>query len=542
MATNQREPLGIELVRRGVVRQEHISQALEYQRSHPKEKLGDIINDLKLADSRLLLNAMGDIFGEKTIYLTEAIVKVDITKYISLDIAREAKAIPFEVQDGIAKVCFADITNTQQVETIRLLMLNKGFVMEKYITFTANIDEVLDSLSSVSTDSIDTDANGTSIVDNIIRSAMAKRASDIHIEPLETDVRVRYRIDGILFTVAKIDKDKQPQIIGRLKAISNMHQEKQEPQDGRIIMYPDYNIRVSSQKNIHGEKFVLRLLKKDTNIKGLFELGYPNDPKLLKDAFDKRNSITVIAAPTGEGKTTTLYSVIDYLNRPEINITTIEDPVEIRIPGLNQIEIDAKTSFAGSLRTVLRQDPDIVLVGEIRDQETAEIAMQAGQTGHYVLSTIHTLNAIEVISRLRKMNISNYDISSTLATTISQRLVRKLCPHCRSQRPFTEEERQIIQKVGERYNVNFNLEGAMTYDANGCEKCNNSGYFDRIAVFETLLITDNIKELIVKDASTLEIREQAYREGYKPLLIEGIRKVIGGITTLEELNSKLLFY
>ena len=522
MPTNQREPLGIELVRRGIVRQEDISKALEHQRNNPKEKLGDILYDLKLADPRRLLNAMGDIFGEKTIFLTDADVKVDITKYISLDIAQESKAIPFDVQDGVAKVCFADITNTQKVETIRLLMLNKGYVMEKYITFSANIEEVLSSLSKVSTDSIDTDANGTSIVDNIIR--------------------VRYRVDGRLISVAKIDKEKQPQIIGRLKAISNMHQEKQESQDGRIIMYPDYNIRVSSQKNIHGEKFVLRLLKKDTNIKGLFELGYPNDERLLKSAFDKRNSITVIAAPTGEGKTTTLYSVIDYLDKPEINITTIEDPVEIRIPGLNQIEVDPKTTFASSLRTVLRQDPDIILVGEIRDQETAEIAMQAGQTGHYVLSTIHTLSAVEVISRLRKMNISNYDISSTLATCISQRLVRKLCPQCKRERPFTEEEKQIIYKIGEKYNVSFDLENGRTYDANGCDKCDHSGYFDRIAVFETLLITDNIKDLIVKNASTLEIRDEAYKEGYKPLLVEGIRKVIEGTTTLEELNNKLLFY
>ena len=542
MATNQRQPLGIELVRRGIVKQDDIREALEYQKMHNKEKLGDILNDLKLANPRALLDAMGEILGEKVIYLTDSDVKIDITRYISLDIAREANVVPFEIQDGLIKVCFSDISNKQQVESIRLLMLNKGLVMEKYITFKSNIESVLDTISNVSTESIDTEATGTSIVDNIIRTGMAKRASDIHIEPLEKNVRVRYRIDGKLVTVAKIDKDKQAQIIGRLKAISNMHQEKQEPQDGRIIMYPDYNIRVSSQKNVNGEKFVLRLLKKDTTIKGLFDLGYPRDSKLLKEAIDKRNSITVIAAPTGEGKTTTLYSVIDYLDKPEINITTIEDPVEIRIPGLNQIEIDPKTTFAGSLRTVLRQDPDIILVGEIRDEETAEIAMQAGQTGHYVLSTIHTLNAIEVISRLRKMNVSNYDISSTLATSISQRLVRKLCPHCKKERPFTDVEKDLIKKIGDKYNVEFNLDNAKTYDAVGCEKCNNSGYFDRIAIFETLLITEPIKELIVKNASTLEIREEAYKEGYKPLLIEGLRKVIDGITTLEELNSKLLFY
>ena len=542
MATNQRLPLGIELVKRGIVRQEDITQALEYQKTHTKEKLGDILNELRLADSKQLLNAMGDVFGEKIIYLTDEDVKIDISKYISVDIAKEAKAVPFEVENGVIKVCFADVSNKGQVESVRLLMLNKGLVMERYITFKSNIEKVLDALSVASTETIDTEATGTTIVDNIIRNAMAKRASDIHIEPLEDGVRVRYRIDGKLLTVAKIDKEKQTQIIGRLKSISNMHQEKQEPQDGRIIMYPEYNIRVSSQKNIHGEKFVLRLLKKDSDIKSLFELGYPEDKELLKDAFDKRNSITVIAAPTGEGKTTTLYSVINYLDKPEINITTIEDPVEIRIPGLNQIEIDNKTTFAGSLRTVLRQDPDIILVGEIRDSETAEIAMQAGQTGHYVLSTIHTINAIEVVSRLRKMEVSNYDISSTLATSISQRLIRKLCPHCKREREFTEEEKKIIQSIGQKYNVNFDLTNVKTYDAVGCDKCNQSGYYDRIAIFETLLITDPIKELIVKDASTLEIREEAYKEGYKPMIIEGLNKVISGITTLEELNSKLLFY
>lgn len=542
MATTQRQPLGIELVKRGIVKQEDITEALEYQRTHNKEKLGDILNELRLADPKQLLNAMGDILGEKVIYLTDTDVKIDITKYISMDIARESSAIPFEIDNGVIKVCFADISNKQQVESVRLLMLNKGLVMERYITFKSNIDKVLEIISNVSTESIDTDATGTTIVDNIIRTAMAKRASDIHVEPLEDSVRVRYRIDGQLFTIAKIDKEKQSQIIGRLKAISNMHQEKQEPQDGRIIMYPDYNIRVSSQKNIHGEKFVLRLLKKDTDIKNLFELGYPKDEKLLKNAFDKRNSITVIAAPTGEGKTTTLYSVINYLDRPEINITTIEDPVEIRIPGLNQIEIDNKTTFAGSLRTVLRQDPDIILVGEIRDEETAEIAMQAGQTGHYVLSTIHTINAIEVISRLRKMNVSNYDISSTLATSISQRLIRKVCPYCKRERDFTDEEKKIIESIGQKYNVGFDLSNAKTYDAVGCDKCNQSGYFDRVAIFETLLITDPIKELIVKDASTIEIREEAYKEGYKPMIVEGIKKVIDGVTTLQELNSKLLFY
>ena len=414
--------------------------------------------------------------------------------------------------------------------------------MEKYITFEENINNILDSFEGEISENMSAENDITTLVDSIIKTAIDKRTSDIHIEPEEDKVRIRYRIDGELITVAEIDKDKQSQLLGRLKAISEMHQEKQESQDGRITMYPEYNIRVSSQKNIFGEKFVLRLLKKDQSIKGIFELGFPNDEKILKDCFNKKNSIVVVAAPTGEGKTTTLYSIIDYLNAPEINITTIEDPVEIRIPGLNQIEIDTKTSFSDSLRTVLRQDPDIILVGEIRDNETAEIAMQSGQTGHYVLSTIHTIDAIEVITRLRKFGVSNYDIASTLATSVSQRLVRKVCPNCAKERDFNEEEKEIIKRIGDRYGVEYNLEGKKTYDVVGCNHCNQTGYYERIGIFEQLVLNEEIKQLIVDNKSTLEIKREAAKYGYKPLITDGIQKVIDGITTLDELNNKLVIY
>ena len=321
-----------------------------------------------------------------------------------------------------------------------------------------------------------------------------------------------------------------------------MHQEKQESQDGRILLYDDYNIRVSSQPNVYGEKFVLRLLKKNADVRSIFELGYPGDDQSVRKNFNKRNCITIIAAPTGEGKTTTLYSIIDYLNRPEINITTIEDPVEIRINGLNQIEVGPKASFSGSLRTVLRQDPDIILVGEIRDLETAEIAVQAGQTGHYVLSTIHTIDSIEVINRLRKMGVSNYDIASILATSVSQRLIRRVCPQCRREREFTEEEKQIITKIMGKYGEEVNLENVKTYEAVGCKKCNNTGYYNRIGIFEILNITEEIKELIVNNASSMEIRKKALEQDYRPLVVDGINKVLNGDTTLEELNNKILIF
>lgn len=536
------QPIGIELVKRGVVTEADVNKALEYQKTHSSKKLGDIINELHLCDSYRLIKEIGEILGEKTILLELEDVKVNITDYISMDMAKKNRAIPFEVGAGKIKVCFSDGTNKKMIDAMKLLFLNKGLVMDKYITFDSNIARILNSIGGTASENIDVTADISGLVDSIIKTAMEKRASDIHIEPLEDSVRVRYRIDGELISAATIEKDKQAQLIGRLKAISNMHQEKQESQDGRIIMYPDYNIRVSSQKNVCGEKFVLRLLKKNVDVQQIFELGFPRDEELVRKSFDKRNSIVLVAAPTGEGKTTTLYSIIDYLDKPEINITTIEDPVEIRIAGLNQIEINEKLTFSDSLRTVLRQDPDIILVGEIRDRETAEIAVQAGQTGHYVLSTIHTIDSIEVITRLRKMGVSNYDISSTVGTSVSQRLVRKVCKKCARKREFNDKEKETIKRISEKYNVEFDLTDKYTYDTVGCKECNNSGYYDRIGIFEVLSLDDNIKELIVNGASSIEIRKEALKENFKPLVVDGIKKVIDGITTLDELDRKIILY
>ena len=544
MSMRRRQPMGVELVKRGIVTENDIENALEYQKDHPSKKIGDILYILNASEPNKLIEAIGDIIGTKGILLTHSKIKIKITDYISLDVAQKNKVVPFEVSAGKIKVCFADTANNRNMDTVRLLFLNRGLVMENYVTFESDIDRILQSLEGTATTTLENESGNdtiTGLVDSIIKTGIKRRASDIHIEPMQDMVRVRYRIDGELFTAAKISKEKQHQIIGRLKAISNMHQEKQEAQDGRILLYDDYNIRVSSQPNVYGEKFVLRLLKKNEDIRNIFELGFPSTEEELKKSINKKNSITIIAAPTGEGKTTTLYSIIDYLNSPEINITTIEDPVEIRISGLNQIEIDSKSSFSGALRTVLRQDPDIILVGEIRDRETGEIAIQAGQTGHYVLSTIHTIDAVEVITRLRKMGLSDYDIASTLATSISERLVRKLCPECKRERDFSEEEKEIITNIGKKYGVEFDLSGK-TYDAIGCKHCNNTGYYDRTGIFEILDLTDELKEMIMSGKSSLEIRQEALKHNYKPLLIDGINKVIEGKTTLEELNKKLLIY
>ena len=547
MEMRRRMPIGVELVKRGVVTEADIENALEYQRDYPSMKLGDILHVLNVCDPEVLITNIGEILGEKGILLKSNVLKVKPTDYLSLDMCKKYKCLPFEVNGSKIKVCFTDKVSNAKTDPVKMLLLNKGLIMESYITFEKDIEKAITALegeNSTTDISATTSSSATIIelIDSIIRTGMEKRASDIHIEPLANEVRVRYRIDGELFTAAKISKEKQQQVILRLKAISNMHQEKQEAQDGRITLYDDYNIRVSSQPNINGEKFVLRLLKKNEDIRNIFELGYPGSDAEFKKSFNKKNSMTIIAAPTGAGKTTTLYSIVDYLNSPEINITTIEDPVEIRIDGLNQIEIGNKATFSGALRTVLRQDPDIILLGEIRDRETAEIAVQAGQTGHYVLSTIHTIDSIEVINRLRKMGLSDYDIASTLATSVSQRLVRKICPDCKKERDFTKEEKEIMTKIAEKYGETIDFANKKTYDVVGCKKCNNIGYYGRTGIFETLDITDEIKELIVKGESTIEIRNKALEQNYRPLVMDGIRKVLNGYTTLDELNRQLVLY
>ena len=540
---NKKVPLGLELVKRNVATEADIKEAIRYQKEHPGVRIGEALYELKSVDEKKLAQAMGEILGEKVIIMRPELVNINISKYISIDIAKKNKVIPFDEINGKVKVCFADVNDDKAVEQIGLMLMHGGYTMEKYLSFSSRILDTIESLEGSATENFDQISKDiTKMVDTIIKKGMEKNASDIHIEPMEKDIRVRYRVDGDLITVARIDKENQQQMIGRLKAISNMYQEKTESQDGRIIMYPGYNIRVSSQKTIYGEKFVLRLLKKDAKIRDIYELGFPRDENLISKYFDIRNSVTIVAAPTGEGKTTTLYSIIKVLNTSSVNIITLEDPVEVRLPGLNQVEMDSKTTFAKALRTVLRQDPNIVLVGEIRDLETAEIAMEAGQTGHYVLSTIHTINSIEVITRLRKLGISDYDIASTLATAVSQRLVRKVCPKCAVKREFTEEEKNKINEYAKKYNMEFDFKDKYTYDAIGCKSCNMTGYSGRIAIIEILTLTDKIKELVMNGRSTFDIRKAALEEGFLPFEMDGIKKVVDGKITLQELNNKTLLF
>ena len=536
----KKSPIGIEFIKRGILTESQVNRVLEYQKEHKELKFAEIVDILDMCDKSTLLDVLSYKIHVTGVML-DGEIEINPVQYLPRDIIINYKVLPFALVGNKLKVAFADPQNPTKVKEIELLLMNQGYEMEIYVSLYTSIMKQISNIRTVERDYVDKDEKDTTkLVDNIIMTAIEKRASDIHYEPMEDKIRVRYRIDGILLTVTELPKNRQENLIGRLKAISNMHQEIVYDQDGSINTYDGYSIRVSSQKNVNGEKFVLRLLKKNADKKSLFELGFIKDNELVDRAFNRKNSLIVIGAPTGEGKTTTLYSVIEYLNKPEINIISIENPVERRIPGINQVEIAPNITFASALRTVLRQDPDIILVCEIRDEETAKIAIEAGQTGHLVLSTIHTIDAVEAITRIRKMQISNYDVSATVATTISQRLVRRLCNKCKKEHVLTDEEKKYIEKVSKNTGVKFDIENAKTYEPVGCKYCNDIGYYERVAIFEVLCVDDYLKDMIAEGSSSIDIRDYAIKNTeYKPMVVDGINKVLQGITTIGEIKNKI---
>lgn len=535
-----KRPLGVELLTRGYISENDIDNVLTYQKKHPELQFGEILYILQLCSANKLLEVLSDKTGYPSILITKTTLKIAPTKFFSIDYIKKNKVLPFEIDKakGIVKVAFANIDDEKIEDEIIKILAKSDLILEKYITLGVLIDESINVQQIDRNMIIPIDGDVSKTVDKIIKTSMEKRASDIHFEPFSDGIRVRIRIDGELIVLGVIEKMYMSQVIGRIKSISNMYQEKQESQDGRIASYPDYNIRVSSQKNIYGDKIVLRLLKKNATISEISDLGYPDDDEFLHRYFGRVNGITIITAPTGEGKTTTLYSIISKLNNPNINITTIEDPVEIRIEGLNQIEVNDNITFFDSLRTVLRQDPEIILVGEIRDSETAQMAISAAHTGHYVLTTLHAISAAEAITRLRKLGLSDYDISGAVNTIVSQRLVRRFCT-CAEPRPFSLEEKKIIKRVEEKYNVKFDIEGKTTYSLVGCDKCNGVGYYERIAIYELIEFTDTIRDMLNRDASVGDIKKQILVEGFKPIQVDAIEKIIKGITSFSEVEKKI---
>ena len=379
------------------------------------------------------------------------------------------------------------------------------------------------------------DAPIVKVVNSLIQQAVIEKASDIHIEPSGKGVRIRMRVDGILHDLMSPPKGTQPVIVSRIKIMSGLDiAERRLPQDGRILLQSnlkDVNLRVSTLPTIHGEKVVIRLLERERVVLPLEKLGFSEQNyRLFKQSLLNRSGMILVTGPTGCGKTTTLYSVLNYLNSPKDNIITVEDPVEYRLEGVNQVQVNPKINltFASTLRAILRQDPNIIMVGEIRDLETAEIATRAALTGHRVLSTLHTNDAPRAITRLLDMGVENYLITSSLLAVVAQRLIRLICPECRQKYRLTLDQRLLFSKV-------FGREAPLElYRGNGCKKCNRTGYRGRVAIHELLRVDRKIRRLILDGAGPEKIVAAAREQGMIPMLRDGLRRVEKGDTTPEE--------
>ena len=492
-------------------------------------------------------------------HITEKMADLELLGKIPLHFLRENVVVPIK-KDGKILIVTADPMNFQPLDELSLLLggdvnyavstphvileaINKYYPLEGGKQMMEELEEeqeldktvALEGIGDKDILSMATEAPIIKLVNQILVQAVKKGASDIHIEPFEKEVRVRFRIDGVMHNIMTLPKRVLGALVSRIKIMANLDiAEKRVPQDGRINIKAAnkaIDIRVSVLPVAFGERIVMRLLYKDRSFADLDSLGLSeHDYKIVKQAIEEPNGVIFVTGPTGSGKTTTLYSILAALNQPDTNIITVEDPVEYQLVGIGQVQVREKVglTFAAALRSILRQDPDVVMIGEIRDQETAQIAIQAALTGHLVLSTLHTNDAPSSITRLIDMGIEPFLIASSLEIAIAQRLVRKLCPKCKV---AYKPPQELLDRLGitpeEAKNITF-------YEAKGCEECGQTGYKGRLPIFEVMDMTDDIAKLIMERADTGQIKKQAIKNGMTVLVQDGIRRIKEGLTTIEE--------
>jgi len=475
--------------------------------------------------------------------------------------SKKHKVVPMKMEDGILTVATPDPLNYEPLDDLRLIIecqeVRVVLSSEREVVRAINRfyeqsadtpEEMIQSMDAESSDrilheleetadllDISDEAPVIKLVNLILFQAVKERASDIHIEPFQKELKVRYRIDGILYQRLDPPKRYQAAMVSRLKVMAKLDiAEKRLPQDGRIpikIADKDIDIRVSIIPTTFGERVVLRLLDKQSLLLGMGEIGLsPDKHQTLQDLISRSNGILLVTGPTGSGKTTTLYAALSQINSPDKNIITIEDPVEYQLGGIGQIQVNPKIglTFAHGLRSVLRHDPDVILVGEIRDAETAEIAIQAALTGHLVFSTLHTNDAASAATRLVDMEIEPFLVASVVRAIVAQRLIRVICSECKE---GYVPEPEMLKKVGI---TPEQLKGGKVYRGKGCPACSGTGYRGRTGIYEILLVSETIRQLIMKKADSVSIGRQAVEEGMKTLREDGARKIVEGITALEE--------
>jgi type IV pilus assembly protein PilB len=555
---NFKKRIGDMLIDEHVITKEQLEKALPVAKEG-KKKIGETLIEMGYTTEAEIAKALAQQLGVPMIDLTAFVIPDDILDLVSESILRKHIMIPFAydaANPNIIHVAMADpmdqialddvfiITNLQPEPAIAtahdiLLALDKYFgdieAQKMAEVYAAERKEQLAKTQEV--ESFNEDVNSSPVVllvNSMIEQAARQRASDIHIEALEKVVRVRFRIDGALYEKYKYDIHLLPAIIARLKIIGGMDiSEKRKPQDGRITLVVDrieYDIRVSILPTVFGEKCVMRLAQKKALTRSKRDLGLnPDDLRAFDNILKNPNGILLVTGPTGSGKSTTLYTALSELNTEDVNIITVEDPVEANIDGINQVQVNTKAelTFASALRSILRQDPDIIMIGEIRDGETASIAVQASITGHLVVSTLHTNSAAATLSRLEDMGIESYLLADSMVGIIAQRLVRRLCPNCKRPRRATFEEKTFM-------NVDANGD-IIIYDASGCDKCDNTGYIGRIGIYEIMTVTQTIRDLINRHAAAVEIQRAAQREGMHTLRESATKLVLEGTTSYKEM-------
>lgn len=554
----EKKRIGDILLEENIITEEQLEEALKVGKAE-KKKIGETIVELGFASEQDIAEALSSQLGFEYVNLASFHIPENVLNLIGENVLRRHLMMPYAfVQDNMNQimVAMADpmdmaaiddfyiITNLQVIPAVStardiLLALDRYYgdtetmkAAQEYAReredMAAKLQEGEEAVEDIQNSPI------VQLVNSMVEQAARQRASDIHIEAREDSVRVRFRIDGALYEKVSYSIHLLPAILARLKIVGGMDiAEKRKPQDGRFSIVVDkreYDIRVSVLPTVYGEKCVMRLAQKKALTRNKSELGFSqSELKDFDDILKNPNGILLVTGPTGSGKSTTLYTALSELNKEDVNIVTVEDPVEANIDGINQVQVNVKAdlTFANALRSILRQDPDIIMIGEIRDGETAEIAVQASITGHLVVSTLHTNSAAGSINRLINMGVEGYLLADSLVGIIAQRLVRRLCPHCKRSHVMTEQEKRMMR-------VRPELNPAI-YEPVGCEHCDNTGYSGRIGIYEIMKITPKLKELISQNASVSVLKEAAMREGMHTLKQSAASLVIQGVTSIQEM-------
>jgi type IV pilus assembly protein PilB len=552
--------LGGMLVKAGKISQNELDQALEIQKKN-NGKLSDILIEIgAIADEEELFQFVGKQLNIGALRLSDVELNPEVVKLIPLDIARKFNVIAISRIGKTLIVAISDPNNIYVLDAIKFITgcniqpvispeksIQKA--IEAYYHDTGAIDEILKGLENEGLEVIESeelpseqdlqsqvqDKPLVRLVDGIITDAIRRNASDIHIEIYEKRIRVRYRVDGLLQEMAPLPFKYRAAIVSRIKIMADLDiSERRLPQDGRIkvrVGERAIDIRLSVLPTMFGEKVVMRILDPKSLMVDLTKLGFPETGlKEFTRAINLPYGMILVTGPTGSGKTTTLYSALKQVNNPKVNILTAEDPIEFNFDGINQVQVkpDIGLTFASSLRSFLRQDPDIIMVGEVRDEETAEIAIRAALTGHLVFSTLHTNDAPSTLNRLLDMNIPNYLVASAVRLIMAQRIVRKICNHCKEEISVDPETWEMLG-VDEEQRKDFKV-----YRGKGCQECNNTGYSGRTGIFEVMPLTRELERLILSRASSQDLKEQAKTEGMLTLRDAVIEKLKNGITSVEE--------